>query len=80
MAKSVMVYSTSHCPYCIKLKDFLKQNNIKYVEYNVEEDKEKANEMVEKSGQMGVPVIDIDGTVIVGFDKQAVAKALRLKI
>jgi len=80
MAKSVIVYSTSHCPYCIKLKDFLKENNIKYVEYNVEEDKEKANEMVEKSGQMGVPVIDIDGTVIVGFDKQAVAKALRLKI
>ena len=80
MAKNVIIYSTSHCPYCIKLKDFLKQNNIKYVEYNVEEDKEKANEMVEKSGQMGVPVIDIDGTVIVGFDKQAVAKALRLKI
>ena len=80
MAKSVIVYSTSHCPYCIKLKDFLKENNIKYVEYNVEEDKEKANEMVEKSGQMGVPVIDIDGTVIVGFDKQAVAKVLRLKI
>ena len=80
MAKNVIVYSTSHCPYCIKLKDFLKQNNIKYVEYNVEEDKDKANEMVEKSGQMGVPVIDIDGTVIVGFDKQAVAKALRLKI
>ena len=80
MAKNVIVYSTSHCPYCIKLKDFLKENNIKYVEYNVEEDKEKANEMVEKSGQMGVPVIDIDGTVIVGFDKQAVAKALRLKI
>jgi len=80
MAKNVIIYSTSHCPYCIKLKDFLKQNNIKYVEYNVEEDKDKANEMVEKSGQMGVPVIDIDGTVIVGFDKQAVAKALRLKI
>ena len=80
MAKNVIIYSTSHCPYCIKLKDFLKENNVKYVEYNVEEDKEKANEMVEKSGQMGVPVIDIDGTVIVGFDKQAVAKALRLKI
>ncbi|HIG95522.1 TPA: NrdH-redoxin [Candidatus Woesearchaeota archaeon] len=80
MAKNVIVYSTSHCPYCIKLKDFLKENNVKYVEYNVEEDKDKANEMVEKSGQMGVPVIDIDGTVIVGFDKQAVAKALRLKI
>ena len=80
MAKNVIIYSTSHCPYCIKLKDFLKQNNIKYVEYNVEEDKDKANEMVEKSGQMGVPVIDIDGTVIVGFDKQAVAKVLRLKI
>ena len=80
MAKNVIIYSTSHCPYCIKLKDFLKENNVKYVEYNVEEDKDKANEMVEKSGQMGVPVIDIDGTVIVGFDKQAVAKALRLKI
>ncbi len=80
MAKNVIVYSTTHCPYCVKLKEFLKENNIKYTEYNVEEDKAKANEMVEKSGQMGVPVTDIDGTIIVGFDKQAVAKALKLKI
>lgn len=80
MAKNVIVYSTTHCPYCVKLKDFLKQNNVKYIEYNVEEDKTKANEMVEKSGQMGVPVIDIDGTIIVGFDKLEIAKALRLKL
>ena len=75
---NVLVYSKDHCPYCVKLKAFLKENNVKYTEYNVEQDKSKAAEMVEKTGQMGVPVIDIDGTLIVGFDKEAVSKALKL--
>ena len=78
MAK-VTVYSTTTCPYCVMAKDFLKQNNIKYEEINVAQNHEKAIEMIEKSGQQGVPVIDIDGKIIVGFDKSAMKKALHLQ-
>ncbi len=74
----VTVYSTPTCPYCKQAKDFLKQHNIKYAEVNVAEDEKKAQEMIEKSGQMGVPVIDIDGKIIVGFDKKEMSKALGL--
>jgi|SRR3989344_1801477 len=75
----VIVYSTNTCPYCVMAKDFLKQNNIKYEEINVAQNHEKAIEMIEKSGQQGVPVIDIDGKIIVGFDKSAMKKALHLQ-
>ncbi|MBI4144763.1 glutathione S-transferase N-terminal domain-containing protein [Candidatus Woesearchaeota archaeon] len=72
----VTIYSTPTCPYCKQAKDFLKQNNIKYTEIDVASDEKKAQEMIEKSGQMGVPVIDIDGQIIVGFDKAAMKTAL----
>lgn len=75
MAK-VTIYSTPTCPYCKQAKDFLKQNNIKYTEIDVSSDEKKAQEMIEKSGQMGVPVLDIDGQIIIGFDKAAMKKAL----
>ncbi len=74
----VIVYSTSTCPWCIKAKEFLKQNNIEFEDKNTAEDEAARNEMVEKSGQMGVPVLDIDGTIIVGFDQEAIKKALNL--
>ena len=74
----VTIYSTPTCPYCKQTKDFLKQNGVKYAEIDVAADEKKAQEMIEKSGQMGVPVIDIDGTIIVGFDKAAMKKALGL--
>ncbi|MDP7180558.1 MAG: glutaredoxin domain-containing protein [Candidatus Woesearchaeota archaeon] len=77
MAK-VTVYSTSTCPWCTKVKEFLKESKVEFEEKNVGEDDTARNEMVEKSGQMGVPVIDIDGTVIVGFDQEAIKKALKL--
>lgn len=76
--KKVLIYSTPTCPYCKQTKDFLKQNNIKYAEVDVSSDEKKAQEMIEKSGQMGVPVIDIEGQIIVGFDKPALKKALGL--
>ena len=76
MDKKVIVYSTSTCPYCNKLKSFLKENNIPFENIDVGENREAAKEMVQKSGQMGVPVIDIDGEIIVGFDKPAITKAL----
>lgn len=76
MAKTVKVYSTSTCPYCTMVKDFLKKNNIKFEAIDVGLDQDKAQEMMNKSGQMGVPVIDIDGEIIVGFDKARISKSL----
>jgi glutaredoxin 3 len=75
----VLIYSTPTCPYCKQAKDFFKLNNVKYTEVDVANDEKKAEEMIEKSGQMGVPVIDIDGQIIVGFDKGALKKALGLE-
>ena len=72
----VKVYSTQTCPWCHKVKDFLKEKKIKFEDIDVGKDQKAANEMVEKSGQMGVPVTDVDGTIIVGFDKEAIEKAL----
>ena len=77
MAK-VVVYSTSTCPWCFKVKDWLKEHNIAFEDMDVGADREKAQEMIEKSGQMGVPVIDVDGKIIVGFDKEALTKELKL--
>ena len=75
----VKVYSTTFCPWCKLAKDFLKQNKIPFEDINVENDPGKAKEMIKKSGQSGVPVIDIDGQIIVGFDKEKIKKALKLK-
>ena len=77
MAKpKVKVYSTKTCPWCTKVKDFLKSKNVKFESIDVGEDRKAAEEMVEKSGQMGVPVTDINGKIIVGYDKEAIEKAL----
>lgn len=76
--KKVIIYSTPTCPYCIHAKEFLDDNKIKYIEHNVAEDEQAREEMIEKSGQMGVPVIIVDKTVIVGFDKPKLKKALNL--
>ena len=76
MAKNVKVYSTSTCPYCHRAKDFLKKNNIEFEDVDVGANPDRGKEMMDKSGQMGVPVIDIEGEIIVGFDKEAIQKAL----
>lgn len=72
----VTVYSTASCQYCEMAKEFLKEHGMDYTEHDVAEDVEKRQEMMQKSGQMGVPVIDVDGNVMVGFDKQKLAEAL----
>jgi len=72
----VIVYSTSNCPYCVLAEEFLKENKIEFEKINVQENKEKAKKMIEKSGQSGVPVIDIDGKIIVGFDKEKIKELL----
>lgn len=67
--KKVVIYTTPTCPWCHRAKEHLSQKGIPYTEYNVAVDREKAKEMIEKSKQMGVPVIMIDGEVVVGFNK-----------
>ena len=76
---TIKVYSTPTCPYCRMVKDFLKQNKIEFEDIDVATNTEAAREMVAKSGQMAVPVLDIDGTIIVGVDLKAVKKALNLE-
>ncbi|PJC48865.1 MAG: NrdH-redoxin [Candidatus Omnitrophica bacterium CG_4_9_14_0_2_um_filter_42_8] len=73
---NVKVYSTSTCPYCTMAKEFLKKNNIQFENIDVGINRQASQEMMDKSGQMGVPVLDIDGEIIVGFDKDAISKAL----
>jgi glutaredoxin 3 len=76
---TVKIYSTAMCPYCKMAKDFLKENKVKFEEINLENNEKAVNEMIEKSGQAGVPVLDINGKIIVGFDVEGIKKALKLK-
>lgn len=76
MAKKVTVYSTPTCPFCIRVKQFLKDSNIDFENIDVSTDQAKAQDMINRSGQMGVPVIDIDGVIIVGFDKDKIKETL----
>jgi len=76
--KKVKVYSTATCPYCRMLKDFLDEKKVPFENVDVGQDREAVKEMREKSGQMGVPVIDIEGKIIVGFEKDAIIKELGL--
>ena len=76
--KNVTIYSTPSCHFCHLAKDYFKENNIAFTEYDVASDLEKRKEMVEKSGQMGVPVIIIGEELTVGFDKPKIAKLLGL--
>lgn len=78
MSKIVKIYSTPTCHYCVRVKQFLKDNNIVYEDFDVSGDQAKADEMVNKSGQIAVPVLDIDGEIVVGFDKERIKKALGL--
>ncbi len=72
----VKIYTTPTCAYCKMAKEYFKENNIAYEEHNVAEDADKRQEMFEKTGQMGVPVIEVDNQVIIGFDKSKVEELL----
>lgn len=78
MVKNVKVYSTSTCPWCIRLKQFLKENNIEFQDIDVSSDQQSVDELMQKSGQMGVPVLDIEGQIIVGFDRDRIKSVLGL--
>ncbi len=75
---NVTIYTTTTCPYCKMAKEYMKEKGVEYTEVDVSTDQEAAAKMVEKSGQMGVPVIDVDGKIIVGFDKDELKSALGL--
>jgi len=76
--KKIKIYSTPACAYCNMAKAYFKENNVSFEDYNVAVDSAKRMEMVEKTRQMGVPVIDIDGQIIIGFDKSAIDNILGL--
>jgi len=75
---SVRVFSTPTCPFCVTLKNFLKEHNIPFEDIDVVQDGLAREEMVKKSGQMSVPVIEIDGQIVVGFDQEKIKKLLKI--
>jgi glutaredoxin 3 len=79
MDTKITIYSADWCAFCHAAKDYLDKKGIKYTERNVEHDQAFAIEAVQKSGQTGIPVIDIDGTVIIGFDRPKIDAALQAK-
>jgi glutaredoxin 3 len=73
---SITIYTTPTCGYCKIAKDYFKLNNIKFTEYDVSRDSQKAIEMVRKTGQMGVPVIEANGKLVIGFNRPELDKIL----
>ncbi len=76
---TIKVYSTPTCPYCVTLKEFLKEKGFPFQDIDVSQDKQYLDEMVEKTGQYGVPVVDIDGQVVIGFDRERIMQLLNIK-
>ncbi len=75
---TIKVYSTPTCPWCTMAKEYLKSKNVAFDDLDVSKDKEAAAEMIQKSGQRGVPVVDIDGNIIVGFDQKTIDKLINV--
>ena len=75
----VKVYSTPTCPYCRMVKQFLTEHSVAFEDIDVSVNQNMAHEVIQKSGQMGVPVLDIDGQIVVGFDKGQIKQLLNLK-
>lgn len=75
----VKIYTTPICVYCKMSKEFFKQNNVEYEEHDVAVDAKARDEMIQKSGQMGVPVIEVDGKIIIGFDQPKLKEALGIQ-
>ena len=75
----IKIYSTLMCPYCTTLKEFLKEREVEFEEIDVSQDEKAMKEMVEKTGQMGVPVMEIEGEIVIGFDREKIIKLLKLE-
>ncbi len=76
--RNIKTYTTRTCPHCRRLKEFLEKEGVDFENMDVSSDEKARNEMVEKSSQMGVPVIDIDGEIIIGFNKEKIKEKLKL--
>jgi len=76
----IKIYSTEACPYCKMAKEFFKEKGLDFENIDVAQDQHAAHEMVEKSGQMGVPVIEIDGEIVTGFNKEKIEGLIKNKI
>ncbi len=75
----VKVYSTPTCPYCSTLKKFLKDNNIEFENIDLSKDQKALEEIIQKTGKLEVPVVDIDGQIVDGFDKKEICQLLKIK-
>ena len=75
----IRIFSTPSCPYCVTLKEFLKKQGFEFEDLNVGTDARAREEMIAKSQQMGVPVVEIDGQIIIGFDKKKIVQLLNIK-
>ncbi len=80
MNMEVKVFSTPTCPYCRQLKEFLNSNKVNFTDVDVSKDTKAREYVVEKTNQMGVPVLEADGKFVVGFDREKVAKLLKIKL
>lgn len=76
--KSVKIYTTPSCHFCHMAKDYFKEHNIAYQEFDVYADEQARDAMIKKSGQMGVPVIEIDNDIIIGFNQPKIASLLSI--
>ena len=74
------MYITPYCPYCATLKQYLKDHGVEFTEIDVAQDEDVRAEMIKKSGQIGVPVTEIDGDMVIGFDKQRIDELLKIKV
>lgn len=74
----VKIYTTPTCAYCHAAKEFFKENNVAFQEHDVFADEKAREEMIQKTGQLGVPVIDVDGQIVIGFDKSKLKQLLGL--
>jgi len=75
----VKLFVTPGCPYCFTLKEFLKEHNIKFKEIDVSQDEKAKDELIKKTGKMEVPMVEIEGEIMVGFDKEKICKLLNIK-
>ncbi len=75
----IKVYSTPSCPYCFTLKGFLKERNVGFEDIDVSQDEKARDYIIEKTGKMEVPIVEIDGEIVVGFDKEKIVKLLNIK-
>ncbi len=76
---TVKVYTTPTCPYCYTLKEFLKEHNIEFEDIDISKDEKVKDDIIKRSGAIGAPIIEVDGEIIVGFDRAKIVKLLKIQ-